>query len=336
MRVETLGRGVLLPELRLALDTSAPGFTSLVSHAHGDHIPWDAAFAHATPETQTLLGMRKPDLRVEAHPYGEPFRVGSATVTFQPAGHILGSALTRIEAPGGETLLYTGDTKVTPSLTATQAEYPEADVLVVESTFGLPIFRFPDVDELRRRVRSFAEATLAEGEVPVFLGYALGKSQEILAILQEARIPAVAHGAVWNMCQAYESHGVRFPGVRPYAPGQVDGSALVVPGSFREHPMVLKLKHRVAYCSGWARLSKARIQNDADCLVPLSDHADYPGLLEIADRVKPRRVYANHGYADVFSHLLRKHRGLDAKPLSVGHVGELEERFEAGLAEADA
>ena len=321
VKVETLGRGVLLPELRLALDTSAPGFDSVVSHAHGDHVPWDATHAYATPETADVLALRKPDLRVTAFPYGEPFRAGRAKVTFHPAGHVLGSALTHVEAPDGETLLYTADTKTRPSLTAEAARYVPADVLVVESTFGLPIFRFPPREEVAARAVAFARETIAAGEVPVFLGYALGKGQELLATLTEGGVPTVAHGAVWNVCQAYERHGVRFPLTRPYAPGQAQGAALVVPDSFREHPMVLKLPHRLAYCSGWALLAKSRAQTDADLLLPLSDHADFPGLLDIVDQVRARKVYANHGYADVFAHLLRK-RGLDAQPLAVGHAAE--------------
>ncbi|MEA3201535.1 MAG: ligase 1 [Thermoplasmata archaeon] len=322
MKVETRGRGVLLPDLKLALDTSAPGFESLVSHAHGDHIPWEARDAWASPETADLVRLRAPLLRVREIPWREPVRVGRAKVTLVPAGHILGSACTLVEADG-ERLLYTADTKAREGLTTPPAEFPEADTLIVESTFGLPIYRFPPAHALRETAARFARETIAAGEVPVFLGYALGKSQEILAILQGAGVPAVAHGAVWTMCQAYERWGVHFPGVRPYAPGQVEGAALVVPGSFREHPMVTKLDHRLAYCSGWAMLSKSRAQMDADLLLPLSDHADFPELLDIVARVRPKKVYANHGYADVLSHLLRK-QGLDASALTVGHTEEEE------------
>ena len=321
MKVETRGRGVLLPELKLALDTSAPGYRSLVSHAHGDHIPWDAREADCTPETADLLAIRKPDLATTRRAFGETFNAGKAKVTFHPAGHILGSALTLIEAPDGETLLYTGDTKTREPVTTRAASYPRADVLVVESTFGLPIYRFPETEVLQEKAAAFARAALDKGEVPVFLGYALGKSQEILGILTRAGIPTIAHGAVWSMCSVYEKHGVAFPLTRPYAAGDTEGAALVVPGSAADSPMITKLDHRIAYCSGWARLQSARTQMDADLLLPLSDHADYPGLCEIVERVAAKKVYANHGYADVFAHLLRK-QGHDASPLLVGHVEE--------------
>lgn len=322
MKVETRGRGVLLPELKLALDTAAPGFASVVSHGHGDHIPWEAAEAVATAETADILALRAPHIRVRSVPWREPTRVGEhARITFFPAGHILGSALTLIEAADGATLLYTGDTKTRSSLTTPDAEFPEADELIVESTFGLPIYRFPGHDVVGERMAAWARETLAAGEVPVFLGYALGKAQEILAALSRRGVPAIAHGAVWNMCGVYERHGVRFDGVRPYAPGETKGAALVVPPSFREHPMVLKLPHRIGYCSGWALLSRSRSQIDADALFPLSDHADFDGLQDIVQRVRPRRVYTNHGYADVLAHLLRK-GGRDARPLLVGHAEE--------------
>lgn len=321
MKVGTLGRGVLLPELKLALDTWAPGYDSVVSHAHGDHIPWEAKHAYATPETADIMALRAPHIRVTHVPWRERTRVGRAHVTFSPAGHILGSALTLIEAPDGSTLLYTADTKVRRSLTTPEAEFPAADALIVESTFGLPIYRFPDYGELGDRMAAWARETLDAGEVPVFLGYALGKSQEILAALDRRGVPTVAHGAVWNMSSVYQRHGVRFEKTRPYAPGQVEGAALVVPDSFREHPMVLKLDHRIAYCSGWALLSRSRTQHDADALFPLSDHADFEGLLEIVRRVRPEKVYTNHGYADVLAHLLRK-GGHDAQPLHVGHTEE--------------
>jgi Cft2 family RNA processing exonuclease len=321
VKVQTLGRGVLLPEPRLALDTSAPGYASVVSHAHGDHIPWDAQEAYATPETADLMAVRAPHIRVMRVPWGERTRVAGGHVTFLPAGHILGSALTLVEAADGSTLLYTGDTKTRRSLTTPLAEFPEADTLIVESTFGLPIYRFPDYAELGDRMASWGRECLAEGETPVFLGYALGKSQEILASLCRRGILVVAHGAVWNMCRVYERHGIPFEGARPYEPGKVQGAALVVPDSFREHPMVLKLDHRIAYCSGWALLSRSRTQLDADALFPLSDHADYEGLRDIVQRVGAQKVYTNHGYADVLAHLLRK-EGCDASPLHVGHAEE--------------
>lgn len=321
VKVATTGRGVVLPGAGLALDTTAPGCEVVVSHAHGDHIPWEATRAYASPETADLLAIRTPVLQVEVLPWREPVKVGRARVTLYPAGHILGSALTHVETPDGDTLLYTGDTKVRESLTCPPAEYPGARTLIVESTFGLPIFVFPPREEVEARAVAFARQAVEEGVVPVFYGYALGKGQEITAMLGRAGVPVSVHGAAWRLQEVYERHGVAFPHSMAYSKETVKGRALVTPASFRHHPMVTTLDARVAYVSGWALLARSRAQMDADILLPLSDHADYPGLLEIVERVRPERVLTNHGYADVFAHLLRK-QGLDAQPLSVGHVDE--------------
>lgn len=321
MKVTTAGRGVLLPELRLALDTSAPGLTSLVSHAHGDHIPYEAREAYASPETADLMALRAPDINVTRIPWRETVRIGEARVTLYPSGHVLGGALTLIEAPDGERLLYTADTKTTRALTCEPAEYPEADTLIVESTFGLPVFRWPARDVLTAQMAAFARDTLAEGAVPVFLAYSLGKGQETLSILGHEGIPTAVHGATWNLCNIYARHGISFPLAKPYAPGEVAGRALVVPPSFGSHPMVTKLDARIAVVSGWAQLSRARSERDADELIPLSDHADFPGLLEIVDKVRAKRIWTNHGYSDVLAHILRR-RGHDAQPLAIGHTEE--------------
>ncbi len=335
VQVTTLGAGILVPRLKLALDSATPNYATLISHAHADHIPWDATHAYASPETCDLLALRRPELATTPLPWREPTRIGDARVTLYPAGHVLGSALTLIEAASGETLLYTGDTKPRAGFTCPRAEYPRADALVVESTFALPIFRFPPLEEIAARAVAFARSTLDEGVTPVFTGYALGKSQEIAAILLRGGIGVVAHGAVWNVAQVYERNGLHFDRMRPYAAGRLDGAALIVPGSFRDHPMITKRVHRLAYSSGWAMLSKSRIQHDADILLPISDHADHPGLLEIVNAVGAKRVFCNHGYSDVFAHLLRK-RGFQASSLSVGHLAEDVDTRHVGLAAEDA
>lgn len=321
MRVESPGSGVVLPELRLAFDLHVPGHDIVVSHAHGDHVPWGAPHAYASKETADLLAIRSPELDVTVLPWGEPTRIGESLVTLHPAGHILGSALVHVETRSGETLLYTGDTKPTECRSCEPPRYVEADTLIVESTFGLPIFRFPGRARLEETAVAFARETLAEGKTPVFLGYNLGKAQELIALLGHNGVPVSAHGAAWNLCAVYERHGIDFPHARAYVRGETAGSALVVPPSFRSHGMVTALDARVCYASGWALLSRSRAQRDADLLLPLSDHADYDGLFDIVSQVKPRRILTNHGYADVFAHLLRK-AGHDAQPLAVGHLEE--------------
>lgn len=324
-------QGVVLPGPRLALDDPAAAAATIVSHAHGDHIPYEAGHVHATDETAALLAVRAPHVRVSAHSFGEPFAVGEAEVEFRPSGHVLGSAFTLVRWRGS-TLLYTGDYKLRTPFSCRPAERGlRCDVLVTESTFGLPIYRFPDPRRTQDRAVAFAEETLAEGGVPVFLGYNLGKAQELMRLLGERGVPVMAHGAAWNLSRVYAAHGWEFPHCEPYARDRVAGHALVVPPGARTNPMVTRLPDaRVAYASGWAAVENRRTQFDADVLLPVSDHCDFFELCEFVSETRASRVVANHGYSDVFAHVLRG-QGVEAVGI---HAGVFEE--EAADAEEPA
>jgi Cft2 family RNA processing exonuclease len=328
MRVEVTADGLSLPGVGLHLDPARPVPVAIVSHAHSDHARALSGVIHATPETVAVARARLGETAYVAHGYGEPFELSvpghaPCRVTFFPAGHVLGSAMTLVEAEG-TTLLYTGDVKLRPSATCAAAEVPRAETLIVEATFGLPVFRFPDVEELRRELIAETRAALDAGEVPVLLAYAFGKGPEVAHLLGEAGIRVSLHGAVFKMAEIYRSFGVELPGVEAYERGAVSGKALVVPPSFRAHPMVTALKaRRLIFVSGWALLDASYDRFDADRLVPLSDHADWDELLRIVELSGARRVLTTHGFASPLARVLTA-RGLDATPLPI-FEGEEEE-----------
>src|SRR5207249_2152395 len=96
-------------------------------------------------------------------------------LTLLPAGHIFGSAMSLIEA-NGETLLYTGDFKLRPGLSAEPCEPHQADILVMETTYGRPQYVFPPAAEVMKGVIRFCREALDNDETAVLLGYSLGKS----------------------------------------------------------------------------------------------------------------------------------------------------------------
>jgi DNA ligase 1 len=79
---------------------------------------------------------------------------------------------------------------------------------------------------------------------------------------------------------------------------------------------------RVAVLTGWAVDPGCRFRYRADAAFPLSDHADFPDLVELVKRVAPRRVFTLHGFAADFAAHLRT-LGFDARALSEDEQLEL-------------
>jgi Cft2 family RNA processing exonuclease len=311
--------GIYVPALDLFLDPSAPTTRAFVSHAHGDHVPPPAGGRIlASAETAALLRARFGALATDTLAWGEQLAweapIGPCVLTIAPAGHVLGAAQLIADTPAGR-LVYTGDYQSGPGLTHAPGSPVACDVLVIEATFGLPIFHFPPRGAVRSEIVGWCAARLAAGETPVLLAYALGKAQELVAALGEAGLPIVAHGAALEVCRAYRELGVALPDVRAVSTQDPDPGVLVVPPGARGQAFVKKRKNaKIAYVSGWARVDAARERFDADAVFTLSDHADFDDLLFTVRTSGARLVYTTFGHAAPLAALLRE-EGLDARPL---------------------
>ncbi len=293
--------GLYLPMLDLWLDAHQPQTRAIVSHGHADHIE---AHGHviATPETARILRHRVKSFvgTVTPLPYGEALDLPGpppAQLTFYPAGHCLGSAQVLIEV-GDSRVCYTGDMKLRPNVAAETAVIVPCDVLIIECTFGEPRYVFPPDAETHAALQAEIEAAYAAGEVPVVLGYALGKAQEALSLLTGWGYPVMCHGAVNAICQIYEACGVRFPGpYTRYVRGQVADNVLLCPPSVRKHAMLRALMPiRTILLTGWALHPGARnLYPDVRRILPLSDHAGYDDLLRYVEESGAKTIYTVHG-----------------------------------------
>src|SRR5687768_7869224 len=142
-------RGLELPGQALWLDPWEEKPFAFVSHAHSDHIAGHREII-ASANTARLMEARLPGVRREhLLPFGETAEFPGFLATLLPAGHIFGSAQIYVETDEG-TLLYTGDFKLRPSLSAEPAEWRHAETLIMETTYGLPKYRMPPTDEVLR------------------------------------------------------------------------------------------------------------------------------------------------------------------------------------------
>jgi DNA ligase-1 len=315
-------RGVYLPRQDFWLDPWDAKRFAFVSHAHSDHIaPHQEVIV--SERTARLMQARLPGSRIEHPlPFGERRSIRGLDLMLLPAGHIFGSAQCLVFA-GDQTLLYSGDLKLRPGRSAERAEWHHADTLVMETTFGVPRYRFPPTKEVIDRMVAFCGETIDAGEVPVLLGYSLGKAQEILCALDGAGLTPMLHGSVYQMTRIYEQLGQSFCKYVRYNRNDVAGKVLICPPSANRSPMLEKIpRKRVAMISGWAVDPHAVYRCQVDAAFPLSDHADYDDLLRYVELVQPRRVLTLHGFAAAFASDLRA-RGLEAWALSEENQMEL-------------
>lgn len=323
-------KSLYVAALDLWIDSMRSRERCYVSHGHSDHArehttvvtsPNNARVCRLrfgrrndTTKQTSLLPSPRPEVTFEEHAFNEPWNDGEHRLTLFSAGHVLGSSQLMIEGEAGS-FVYTGDFKLHRSYTCEPPEVKRCDTLLMECTYGRPQYVFPSRDEVEDQIITFAQTALEDGCAPVFFAYSLGKAQEAMAILDKARIPLTAHGAVYNMARVYEEAGVRLGTYERYDAVTYDGTrALIWPPSGKTLPKALHNKPtRTAVLTGWALGPGAQYRYGADAAIPLSDHADFPSLLRYIELAQPKKVLLNHGWRDFVWRL--KRMGIDAEYL---------------------
>ncbi|WP_265595357.1 ATP-dependent DNA ligase [Verrucomicrobium sp. BvORR106] len=307
--------GIYLPELDLWLDPHRPVGRAFVSHAHSDHFARHE-FTLCSPVTHAIIDKRYGAIAEGASlvpGYGEAVIERGYELRLLPAGHILGSAMLHVtRQEDGATLLYTGDFKLRHGRTAEPAELRPAHTLIMETTFGLPMYAFPPQEQVLADIIQWARETLEDQGIPVLLGYSLGKAQEVLSAFHGASLPVMLHASIVKMTQACAPYFPDFPRYEKFDPATAAGHVLIMPPSAARSQAIRKLRVcRTAMLSGWALTPGAKYRYQVDEVFPLSDHADYPELIQTVEQVQPRQVYTVHGYTSEFARDLRE-RGWEA------------------------
>ncbi len=310
-------RGLHLPECDLWLDPWDAKPRAFVSHGHADHF----ARHQQVMCSEATAGVVRARFGIAADrlsplPFQVPQTLDGFRIRLLPAGHAFGSAMFHITRLRDQaSLLYTGDFKTRRPRVAEPVVFAAADTLVLETTFGLPALAFPPQMEVEAAVMRFVNDAFSDGETPVLLGYSFGKAQEILALLAENGVPAMLHPTVAEMTRVCRAAGAaNLPEPLTLVDGEPvpAGHAVIAPPNALRTKLIRKLKNtRTAMLSGWALQPGAAYRYRVDEVIPMSDHADHPGLLECLQRVRPRRVLTVHGYAREFAAELRA-RGTDA------------------------
>jgi putative mRNA 3-end processing factor len=250
-------------------------------------------------------------------------------VSFHPAGHVLGSAQIRIESPDGVWVV-AGDYKRSADPTCVPFEPVRCDTFVTESTFGLPIYRWDDTRTVIDDIASWWRGNADAGRTSVLFCYTIGKAQRLLAELARVTDRAIyVHGMMLGMIEAYREAGVAMLPIKPViektgrARPSFGGELVLAPLSARGTPWMRRLGDvSDAFASGLMRVRGVRRQRGFDRGFVLSDHADWPALLQTVEETGAPRVLATHGHAEPLARYLSE-RGLESGIIRTAWEGEL-------------
>jgi putative mRNA 3-end processing factor len=267
-----------------------------------------------------------PDAEFHFLPYGESVTVGGVRISFHPAGHILGSAQVRLEHQG-KIVLITGDYKLGSDPTCEAWEPVPCHLMVTESTFGLPIYRWENQQTIVESINQWWRESRDDGKCCLLFGYAVGKSQRLLAGLDPSIGKIFCHGAVEKGNEAYRQTGVALPDTAYVGAvsGKQDwrGAMVIAVPSAHGTPWMKKFgRCSTAMASGWMAVRGARRRRSVDRGFVMSDHVDWPSLLTAIDACNPEEVWVTHGYsANVARYLQENSRNakvLDSRSRSEG------------------
>jgi putative mRNA 3-end processing factor len=297
--------GIYIPAADAWIDPSQPKARALVTHGHADHARGGHGAVWATPETLAIMGVRYGPQEGQPVAYGETMTLGDVSVSFVPAGHVLGSAQIVLEH-GGERIVVSGDYKRRPDPTCAPFQPVPCDVFVTEATFALPVFRHPDTGaEMDRLLASLH----ANPDRCVLVGaYALGKAQRVIMELRGRghHAPIYIHGALQRLCDLYREFGVALGELIPamgVPKAAIAGHIVIAPPSALNDRWSRRLPDPItAMASGWMRVRQRAVQKNVELPLVLSDHADWDELTETLTELGPKEVWVTHGREDALVH----------------------------------
>jgi putative mRNA 3-end processing factor len=310
--------GLYCPPGDFYIDPWRPVERAVITHAHSDHARVGHGHYLAHTDSQGILRARLgADIRLQTIGYGEAIEHHGVHLSLHPAGHVLGSAQVRL-AHAGRVWVASGDYKTEPDATCTPFEPVPCHTFITESTFGLPIYRWPTQAQLFAEIDAWWRKNAEEGRASVLFCYAFGKAQRILHGVDASIGPIVVHGAVEPLNAVYRAGGVALPQTLRVTDPGVDAKLLqralvLAPPSAQSSPWMRRFgNYSDAFASGWMQLRGTRRRRGVDRGFVMSDHADWPGLQQAIAGTGAERVMVTHGSVAVMVRWLREN-GLEAQ-----------------------
>lgn len=318
--------GIFCAPAGVYIDPWKPVDRAIITHAHSDHARWGnkhyLSHHQSIPVLKYRLGQ---DIQVQGVEYGETIMVNGVQISLHPAGHIIGSAQIRLEFKG-EVWVVSGDYKLQEDDVSVPYEPLRCHHFVTESTFGLPIYNFPDPRDVAKDINHWWKTNQEKGKNSIIIGYALGKAQRIIKHLDPGIGKIYTHGAVANLNDVLSVFDSGLPPSQRAAgvtKKELTGDIIVAPPSAISTPWLKRFEpFSLGICSGWMQLRGARRRRGADRGFILSDHADWRQLNKAVKDTGAENIYVTHGYKSIYAKWLRDEYQLNAVEVDTLYEGE--------------
>jgi len=275
---------------------------SLITHAHTDHVCNTPQITYTTEENIDLLNVKLPRNKFDFRKlkYNKPIMItDNISLTPLNAGHILGSTMFYLENKN-KSVLYTGDFNYSSSLLLKSAKAVNADILITETTFGRPEFKFKQRSVIYTELANQIEKDIKENKFVIIGGYSLGKNQELISFVNNYLniVPLVDH-ETFKFSEIYNkyNHNLKFELLDHNI---YKSNILIMPISLVNRNFLNSLRLQLGktvssyVMSGW---NFSRGSN----LVHISDHSDFESLLDFVNDVNPKKVFTMHGFSKEFA-----------------------------------
>ena len=291
-----------------------------ITHAHSDHahIPAKPKCPYyMTDATADLLNLSSYEMVQRK----EKIRLGAFDIKMYDAGHILGSRM--IQIVNGQSLLITGDFKLTDDLLFKAAPIVETDTLILESTFGEPSYSFPTREEVYASMVKWAKVNMKAGASIILAGYRIGKAQELTAFVNKyLDLAPIVHPNIAEVNGVYQKHAIGigdYIGMNEPEAWDIarDPAVFIMPPNLvnMSNVQALSLQYErrfiSAFATGWANKFRSYSKS-----FPLSAHADFKQLLTYVEQSGAKKVYTTHGSSTELARYIRRKLHVSAVPLS--------------------
>ncbi len=303
-------RGLFCAPGNFYIDPPAGAERALITHGHADHARAGHKHVLATFETIEIMKVRygvNCAGQFQIARYGSSETIEGVGVRFVPAGHILGSAQIVLEWAGSR-IVVSGDYKRADDPTCAPFELVPCDVFVTEATFALPVFRHgPVTGEIGKLMQSMARQPQRTHLVGA---YGLGKSQRVMKLVRLAGYdrPIYLHGAHAALTDLYVRLGQDFGDIRLVSEASAEdlaGALVMCPPSALGDRWSRRFDDPVAgFASGWMRVRGRARQRGVELPLVISDHADWPELIDTIVATGAEDVWVTHGRDDALVHQL--------------------------------